>query len=133
VGRLEAALRSRHAVNRPRSNRLGNTLDFVKAKIAQTEPIAEQPACRGSDDDRSRIGQGLNAGREIRRVPNHSMLSQCTIATADHYQAGGDANADRERLVRTRLEPCNSGNDIEPCAHGSLGIVFVGAGIAEIG
>ena len=54
-------------------------------------------------------------------------------AIADHHQAGGDANADRERLVRVRLEPCNSGSDIEPCAHGSLGIVLVRAGIAEIG
>ena len=34
---------------------------------------------------------------------------------------------------RARLEPCNSGNDVEPCAHGSLGIVLVRAGIAEIG
>ena len=32
-----------------------------------------------------------------------------------------------------RLEPRNSGNDIEPRPHGSLGIVFVRAGIAEIG
>ena len=52
---------------------------------------------------------------------------------SDHHQAGGDANADRERLFRGRLEPRNGGNDIEPRAHGSLGIVLVRAGIAEIG
>jgi hypothetical protein len=60
---------------------------------------------------------------------------RCTRATevTDHHQASGDANADRERLFRVRLELCNSGGDIECRAHGSLGIVFVRAGIAEIG
>ena len=38
-----------------------------------------------------------------------------------------------ERLVRARLEPCNSGHDIEPRAHGLLGIVLVRTRIAEIG
>jgi hypothetical protein len=52
---------------------------------------------------------------------------------ADHYQAGRDANADRERFRGARLEPRDSGNDIEPRPHGSFGIVFVRARIAEIG
>ncbi|HET7382529.1 MAG TPA: hypothetical protein VFJ59_08090 [Pseudolabrys sp.] len=135
MNRFEAALGSRHAVNRPRRDRLGNTLDFVKPKVAQTEPIAEEPACGGGEDDRPRLGQGLKAGRKARRIPNHSTLPQGTRATevTDHHQAGGDANADGERLFRARLEPCNSGGDIEPRAHGSVGIVLVRAGIAEIG
>src|SRR5262249_59417824 len=37
--RLEAALRSRHALNRPRRHRRGNTLDLLPAHAAQTEPI----------------------------------------------------------------------------------------------
>ncbi|MGA8957358.1 MAG: hypothetical protein WB503_18370, partial [Pseudolabrys sp.] len=123
MDRFEAALGSRHAVNRPRRDRLGNTLNFVKAKVAQTEPIAEEAACGGGDDDRPRLGQGLEAGGKARRIPNHSMLPQCTRATevTDHHQAGGDANSHRERLLRARLEPCNSGGDIERRAHGSLG------------
>ena len=84
---LEAALGSRHAFNRPGTDRLANSLDFVKAKIAQMEQIAEQPACGGRDDDRSRFGQGLKARCQVRRIPNHSMLAQPTIATeaADHH------------------------------------------------
>src|SRR5262249_47918531 len=34
---LEAALGSRHALDRPRRHRLGNTLDLVPAEVAQTE------------------------------------------------------------------------------------------------
>ncbi|MGA7386985.1 MAG: hypothetical protein WBW99_03525 [Pseudolabrys sp.] len=104
----------------------------MKAKVAQPEPIAEQPACRRSNDDCPRLGQGLKARRNARRVTNHSLFPQCTLA-ADHHQAGGYANADRERLVCARLEPCNSGSNIEPRAHGSLGIVLVRTRIAEIG
>ena len=42
--RLEAALGIGHALRHPRRDRLGNTLDFVPAQVAQTEQIAEQPA-----------------------------------------------------------------------------------------
>ena len=66
-------------------------------------------------------------------LPTTACSRNRTLATADHHQAGGDANADRERLFRVRLEPCNSGDDIEPRAHGSLGIVLVRTRIAEIG
>ena len=77
----------------------------------------------------------LKAGCKVRRVPDHSMLPQAALAAeiADHHQAGGDANANRERFSSTRLKPRNSGNDIKRRAHGSLGIVLVRAGIAEIG
>jgi len=63
------------------------------------------------------------------------MLPQRVFTTrvADHHQAGRDANSDRKRFRGARLEPGNSGNDLEPRPHGSLGIVFVRAGIAEIG
>jgi hypothetical protein len=52
---------------------------------------------------------------------------------ADHHYASRDADAHRERFRGARLESGNSGNDIKPRPHCSLGIVFVRAGIAEIG
>ena len=107
----------------------------MPAEVAQTEQIAEQPARGAGDDDRPRRGQGLQAGCEVRRVSDHRVLPQRALAieVAHHHQAGRDADAHRERFRGTRLEPRNSGNDIEPRPHGSLGIVFVRAGIAEIG
>jgi hypothetical protein len=51
---------------------------------------------------------------------------------ADHDQAGGYSNANRQRLSRRRLQPCNSGRDIERSAHGPFRIVLMRAGIAKI-
>jgi hypothetical protein len=121
--------------DRPRRDRLGYPLDLVPTEVTQKKQIAEQPARGGGDDNRPWLGQGLKAGCKVRRVPDHSVLPQRTLAAevADHHQAGRDANADRERFRGARLEPRNSGNDIEPCPHGSLGIVFVRVGIAKIG
>src|SRR5262249_20228708 len=132
--RLEAALGSRHALDRPRRHRLGNTLDLVPAEVAQTEQIAKQPARGGGDDDRPRPGPSLKARCKVRRLPTHGALAQCPLAAqvADHYQPARHADANRERLSSARLEPRNGGDDIEPRPHGSLGIVFVRDWIAEI-
>src|SRR5262245_9773965 len=132
--RLEAVLGSRQTLDRPCRDRLGNTLDLMQAEVAQTEQIAEQPARGGGDDDRPRLGQSLKAGCKVRRVPGHSALARRTLAAeiADHYQAARDADTNRERFPGARLELGNGSNDIEPRPHGSLGIVFVREGIAEI-
>src|SRR5262249_59884522 len=52
---------------------------------------------------------------------------------ADHHHPGRDANANRKRFPGARLEPANSGNDIESRPHASLRIVLVRYGKAEIG
>src|SRR5262249_28678264 len=68
-------------------------------------------------------------------LPHDSMLPQRTLAAevADHHQAARDADANRKRSRRARLEPANSGNDIESRPHASLRIVLVRYGKAEIG
>src|SRR5262249_7294094 len=78
--------------------------------------------------------QGLKAGCKVRRVSDHGVLPQRTLAAkvADHHYAGRDANANRERFRGARLESAYSSNDIEPRLHGSLGIVFVRDWITEI-
>ena len=133
--RLEAALGIGHALDRPRRDRLGNTLDLVPAEVTQTKQIAEQAARGGGDDDRPGLGQGLKAGCKVRRLPHDSVLPQRTVAAevADHHHPGRDANANRERFRGARLESGNRGDDIERRPHGSLGIVFVREGIAEVG
>jgi len=105
ANRLEATLGIGYPLDHPRCDRLGNTLDLVPAEVAQTEQIAEQPARGGSDDDHPRLGQGLKAGRKVRRLPDHGALAQCTLAAevADHHHAARDADADRERFRGARL------------------------------
>src|SRR5262249_23908877 len=110
--RLEAALGIGHALDRPGRDRLGNTLELVPAEVTQTKQIAEQAARGGGDDDRPGLGQGLEARRKVRRVPDHSVLPQRTLAAkvADHHHASRDANADRERFRGARLESAYSSN-----------------------
>jgi hypothetical protein len=107
----------------------------VPTEVTQAKQIAEQPTRGGGDDDRPGLGQGLKAGCKVRRLPDHSVLPQRTLAAkvADHHHASRDANANCERFGGARLESRNCGDDIEPRPHGSLGIVFVREGIAEIG
>src|SRR4051812_11760878 len=63
------------------------------------------------------------------------MLPQLALATeiADHHDARGDADADRERLASPRFKPGDGFDDVEPGAYGSLGVVLVSTGIAKIG
>src|SRR5262245_13768547 len=130
---LKAAPGRRHAVNRPSRDRRGKALYFMETKLAEAEKIAQQSPCGERDEDGPGLGQGLKARRKTRRVTNHSMLPQRTLTeAADDHQTGGYANADRQRLFRRRLQPCNRGSDIERRTHGSLGIVLVRTGITEI-
>src|SRR5258708_20373620 len=80
VNRLEAALRSRHPLDRPSRDWLGNPLELAHAEVAQTKEIAEQPARGGADDDRPRFGEGLEAGGEVRRLADQRALAQRTPA-----------------------------------------------------
>src|SRR6185312_16997799 len=95
--------------------------------------IAEKSSRALGDDHHIRLGDLLQASREIGGLAHNAPVPPRATEAADHPQAGGDADADRERFFRARLEPRNSGNDIERRAHGSLGIVLMRAGIAEIG
>src|SRR5262245_9488407 len=105
MDRLEAAPGSRHAVNRPSRDRLGNTLDCMEAKLAQAEKIAQQTTCGWRDNDFTGFGQGLKTRCKDRRITNHSVLSQRTLTEpANDHETCGYANADRERLFRGRLQ-----------------------------
>src|SRR5919198_1451061 len=109
VDRLEAALGIGYALDRPRCDRLGNTLDLVPAEVTQMKQIAEQPTRGAGDDDRPGLGQGQKAGCEVRRLPDHSVLPQRTLAAkvADHHHPGRDANANRKRFRGARLKSAN--------------------------
>src|SRR4029077_14529526 len=95
--------------------------------------IAEKSSGAIGDDHHIWLGDLLQASREIRSLAHNAPVPPRATEATDHHQAGGDANADRERLFRARLEPRNGGNNIERRAHGSLRIVLVRTGIAEIG
>src|SRR2546430_12454362 len=97
---LETALGSRHALDRPCRNRLGNALDVMAAEVAQTEQVAEQTARSGGDDHRPQPSQGPETGGKVRRLPVQSVVPQRTFASPapDHAQDGWPTKEGRHRL-----------------------------------
>src|SRR5262249_4315287 len=81
-----------------------------------------------------RLDQGLEASGNVRGVADHGMLPHAMLPSkiANHYQAGGDSNADPERFSGPRFELRHGGDDIKRCPHGALGIVLVRTRIAGI-
>src|SRR5690242_21230846 len=121
---LETALGDRYAFNCPRRDRLGNTLHPMRAEVAQTKQIAEQPARGGANHDRPRLRQSLKPGCEVRRVPDESVLPQRTLTAevADYDYTCGNPNADRKRFRGRGFQYRNRSNDIERRPHGTFGI-----------
>ncbi len=104
----------------------------MPAECLQPEPIAEQPARGGGDHHRAGLGQSLQSCGQVRRLADHRLLLRGALANqiADHDEPGGDADAHLQRVgggnAAHRLDHREAG------AHRPLGIVFVGARIAEI-
>jgi hypothetical protein len=69
VHRLEAALDRTCPQHRESCHRPGDPLELLWPEAPQLEEIAEPPARGLSNDDRVRLGDGLKACREVRRLP----------------------------------------------------------------
>jgi hypothetical protein len=72
--------------------------DLDDAEIAVLEEIADQPARARGDDDRVRLGQGLQTGGKVWRFADDGLLPRraCADQIADDHQSGCDPD--------TRLE-----------------------------
>ena len=73
----------------------GDALHLDGAEIAVLEEIADQPTRACGDDDRVRLGQGLQPGGEVRRFADDRLLLRRAFAdeVADDHEPGGDADA----------------------------------------
>ena len=89
----------------PRRHRPGDALHLDGAEIAVFEEIADQPARARGDDDRVRLGQGLQTGGQVRRLADDRLFLRRSFADqiADNHQPSGDPD------VRLELD----GFDIE--------------------
>ena len=76
--------------------------------------------------------QRLQAGGEVRRLPNHPALLRGTRTDqiADHDETAGDAETHVQRLGRGEL--ADSVDYREPGSSRPLGVVLMRLGIAEI-
>ena len=97
------------------------------------EEIADQPARARGDDDRVRLGQGLQPGGEVRRLADDRLLLRRAFADqiADDHQPGGDPDA-RLQLDGFDIEATDRVDHAQPRPDRPLGIVLVRSRIAEI-
>ena len=96
-------------------------------------PYSKRPARGCGDDDRVRLGQGLQPGGEVRRLADDRLLLRRTLADqiADDHQPGGDADP-RFECGGFDIEASDSVDDVQPRPDRPLGIVLMRARVAEI-
>ena len=130
---LEPALDDAGTQHLPSRHRRGDTFHLDGGKVAVLEESAEQPARARGDDDRVRLGQGLQTGGEVRRFADDRLFLRRALADqiADDHQTGGDPDA-RVELDGFDIEAADGVDDTQPRPDRPLGIVLVGPRIAEI-
>src|SRR5690349_13682552 len=105
----------------------------VSADIAVFEEFADQPSRARSDDDRVRLGQGLQPGGEVRRFADDRLFLRRALADqiAHHHQPGGDPDA-RLQPGRLDIETSTRVDQSQPRPDRPLGVVLMSARVAEI-
>ena len=85
--------------------RPGDPLKVPGPEVLHLEEIAEQPSRAVGDDDGTRLGQSLQARREVWRLADDRLLLCSTRAdqVADHDKPGGDADPHLQRSARAAV------------------------------
>ena len=137
-GRGKPALDIPRRQDAPGRHRLGEPLQLRCPQILEVEVIAEHRAGGRADDDLVRLRQGLQTRRQVRRLADDRGFRCGSFAdlVADDHRSGGDADPHRE------LDPGRPGDrgiqlrhridDVETRPHRPLGLVLMGARVAEI-
>ena len=122
----------------PGRHRLGEPLELRCPQILEVEVIAEHRARRRADDDLVRLRQCLQTRRQVRRLADDRGLRCRSFADliADDHRSGGDADPHREldpgRPADCGIQLRHRIDDVETRPHRSLGLVLMGARVAEI-
>ena len=114
---------------------LGEALEPGRPELAQLEHLAQEPARAVRDHHGTRRGRLLQPRGQVRRLADHRLLAGGTLAdeVAHDHEAGRDADPRRERLPGRGGEPADGLGDRQARPHGTLGVVLVRAGPAEVG
>jgi hypothetical protein len=115
-------------------DRLGQTLQGWSAQVLEIEPRPKEAPGGAGDHHAARLGQPLQAGREVRRLADHRLFLRGAGADqlADHDAAGGDADPGGEACIIRRCQSCHGGHKVKAGAHRPLGLVFVRLRPAEV-
>ena len=105
------------------------------AQVGVLEQAADQPVRVRRDDDGAGLGERLQAGGEVRGLPDRRVLLRGAAAdeVADHHPSRRNADARAERRALGRAQPADGVDDLEPRPDRPLGIVLVRPGKTEVG
>src|SRR5262245_1811767 len=107
-----------------------------QGELAIIEQTADQEPRGVGNHHRAGFRRRLQAARKIGRVPRHDHLarrSETDEIAHDHEPAvDTDADAERSRWARHRIEPRDSVHDSQSRAHRSLRIGFIGPRISKV-
>src|SRR4051812_20754869 len=117
----------------PGRYRLHQALQHDAAEVPAVEQAADLPPRGRIDHHLSRSREALQPGRPVRCLANRRLLARIPRADwlTDHHKAGGDANADLERLA-THLCFTDRGSNSETGTHSAFGVSLMGFRPAEV-
>ena len=107
-------------------------LRSCRPKVLKLEQIADELSRTLRNDDAVRLCNALQARRKVRRLAYDCLLLRSARADqiADNHQSRRDADTGLEGCVG--LQAAYRSDQLQPCAHGSLGVILVGLGVAEV-
>ena len=108
--------------------RSGDALQLPLAHVLIFEQALGQPSHALADDHCARFRDGLQAGREIHRLPH-----RVALAGSDHHHAGGDPDANLQPSGVADLQRRHRLDDVETGANGAFRLAFMGERVAEKG
>ena len=132
---LEAAAGRALAENLEAAHRTSEAFERSRPERAQREHLTQEPARAIRDHHGAGHGRLLQPRREVRRLADHRLLARRALTDefAHDHEAGRDPDSRRERLSGRSGEPANGRGNRHTRSHGTLGVVLVRAGPAEVG
>ena len=99
---LETAFRRTRPQRRAGPHRPGDTLEVLRSEVLKLEQIAEKPARALGYDDCVRLGDALQARRQVRRLTDNAALLRLARSdqVADNNEPGRNADTGLQRSVR---------------------------------
>ena len=117
---------------RPGTHRTADALEVLCAEVFKFEQVAQELAGAFGNHDAVRFCKALQTRGEVRRLAHNAALLGLSRSNqvANHDQTRRNANA---RLQgRAGLQDADRSDQLQSCAHRSLGVILMGLGIAEV-
>src|SRR5438477_10970521 len=129
---LEPALDSARAKHLIRTWRCGEAFQFDGAEISVFKEVTQKPSRDFPNHHRARISKSLQSRGEIGCLADNGLFLRRTRSyeiTDDHNSR---CNTDPRRKLALRFDGTDGIDQLQPCAHRSLGIILVSLRVTKV-